>query len=44
MNNGIEQRDKEIVLNMLAQNISLEEIAKLTGIDISKIKQIACNA
>ena len=38
---GIEQRDTEIVKNMLSANIPIEQISKLTGIDIEKIKSIA---
>lgn len=38
---GIEQRDTEIVKNMLSANMPVEQISKLTGIDIEKIKSIA---
>lgn len=38
---GIEQRDTEIVKNMLSANMPIEQISKLTGIDIEKIKSIA---
>ena len=38
---GIEQRDAEIVKNMLSANMPIEQISKLTGIDIEKIKSIA---
>ena len=40
---GIEQRDTEIVKNMLSANMPIEQISKLTGIDIEKIKSIAKN-
>lgn len=38
---GLEQRDKEIVQNMLSKNISVEQISELTGIDIEKVRLIA---
>ncbi len=40
---GIEQGIEQVILSMLTQNLSFEEISKLTNIDIEKIKQIAKN-
>ena len=38
-----EEGKRGIVLNMLAKNLSLEEISDLTGISLERVKQIAEN-
>ena len=40
---GIEKREKEIIENMLSANMSIEQIAKLTGIALEKVQSIAKN-
>ena len=43
LKDGIEQGIKQIILSMLEQELSFEEISKLTKVDIEEIKKIAEN-
>jgi predicted transposase/invertase (TIGR01784 family) len=44
MEKGMEKATQAIALNMLKDNLSLEQIARLTGLTIAQVQQIQADA